>query len=220
MKKFAAALRWILLAITMITGMVICVLHPKIESTACSLLALVILASGALYLLVSFISLLVRFISRARMDESDRMRDSFTGVLVYSKNRNVLDYFRRLSFWGTIMLFVNIIAFNLTADMVLGGPYSPDAFLAGYHGFLLWSLLALIVLFVLSVVFLVVYMPHYGTGANNFFQYTGKMIISDIIAPFSIIKNFFNRDGNKDVVGLITILVFVAVNIVAIMKSI
>lgn len=226
MKKFVAALRRILLAITMIIGLVICVLHLKIESTAGTFLTLAMVASGALYLLISVISLLVRFINRVRMDESDRMKESFMGVLTYSGNSQVLAYFRRLSFWGTIMLLVNFCAFNLTPDMVLGGPYSPDVFLAGYHGFLLWASLALPAMFLLSVIFFAVYMPHYGTGAYNVFQYTGKMIMGDITAPFSIIKNIFIKDDKakkeriKDAIRLITILAFVAVNVIAIIKSV
>ena len=97
MKKFAAVLRSILLAIAMIAGLVICVLHAKVETTSESLLALILLGAGALYFFVAIISLIVRFISRARMDERDQMMDSFTGVLIFSKNGNMLHYFRRLS---------------------------------------------------------------------------------------------------------------------------
>lgn len=219
MKKFASGLRSILLVVAMIAGLVICVLHAKVETTSDSFLTLVFLASGALYLFVSIISLIVRFISRANMNERDQMMDSFNGVLVYLRNGNILHFFRRLSFWGTIMLIVNVVAFNLTSNMVIGGPYSPDIFLSGYHGFLLWSLIALIVSFVLSLIFWVVFMPHYGEGAYNIFQYTGKIIVSDIIEPFRIIKSFFSGDGKKNVVGLIAMVSFIVVNVVAVLKN-
>lgn len=219
MKKFAAGLRSILLAVAMIAGLVICVLHAKVETTSGSLLALVFLGAGALYLFVSIISIIVRLISRAHMDERDLMMDSFTGVLIYLKNGNMLHLFRRLSFWGTIMLIVNVEAFNVTSNMVAGGPYSPDIFLAGYHGFLLWSLIALIVSFILSLIFWAVFMPHHGRGAYNIFQYTGKMIVSDITAPFRVIKSFFSHDGKKNVIGLIVMIAFVVVNVIAVLKS-
>lgn len=220
MKKFAAVLRSILLAIAMIAGLVICVLHAKVETTSESLLSLIFLGAGALYFFVAFISLIVRFISRARMDERDQMMDSFTGVLIFSKNGNMLHYFRRLSFWGTIMLIVNVAAFHVTTNMLIGGPYSADAFLKGYHGFLLWSLLALIISFVLSIIFWAVYLPHYGEGVYNVFQYTGKMIVSDITTPFRIIKSFFSSDHKKNWVGLITMILFIVVNVIAVLKSI
>lgn len=219
MKKFDAGLRSILLAITLATSLVICVQHARVETTFDYLLALVLLGSSALYLLVSAISLVVRAISRARMDESDRMKDTFTGAFIYNKYGKLIDYFRRLSLAGTIMFIVNVVAFNVTSDMVIGGPYSSDIFLAGYHGFLLWSFIALLFSFVLSLIYFALYLPHYGEGTYNIFQYTGKLIVSDIIAPLRIIKSFFGSGKKKDWIGLITIAIFIVVNIIAILKS-
>ena len=152
------------------------------------------------------------------MDEMGQMKDSFGGVLVYQKNYNALHYFRRLSFWGTIMLLVNIAAFDLNFDMLTGGPYSNDALLSCYHGFLLWALIAL-VSFVLSVIFWAVYMPHYGEGVYSIFQYIGKLFVSDGTVPFRIIKSIFERE-HKDIIGFITMGTFIGVNIIAILKSI
>ena len=217
-KKVAAWLRSILLAITMITGLVMCVLHVDFETTSGALLLLVLFGAGALYLLVSIISLIVRMISRARMNETARMMDSYTGALVYLKNGNTIHYFRRLSFWGMIMLLVNIIAFNITSNMLIGGPYSPDAFLSGYHGYLLWSLIALAIAFILSLIFWAVFMPHYGEGTYNFFTYIGKLIVSDIMVPIRIIQSCFSSK-KKDWIGLATMIAFIAVNVIAILKS-
>ena len=219
MKKFASWLRCIFLAVTMIIGLVICVFRDKIETTSGKLLILVFLGASALYLLVSIISIIVRCINRAHMDERNKIIDSFNGALIYSRNINILHFFRRLSFWGTIMLIVNIVALNVSINMIIGGPYSSDTFLSGYHGYLLWSLIAFVVSFVLSVIFFVVYMPHYGEGAYNFFQYTGRMILSDITEPIRIIKSIFSSDKIK-IVGLITMIIFIIVNVIAVLKSI
>ncbi len=222
MKKLAAYLRSILLTITIIAGLVICVVHAKIEiiATTKSLPVLIFIGAGTLYLVVALISLIVRIICRSRMDERDQMMDSFTGVLVYLRNGNTLYFFRRLSFWGTIMLMVNIAAFDLTSNTFIGDSFSPDVFLSGYYGFLLWSLIALIVTFILSIVFWSVYMPHYGEGTYNVFQYVGKIIVSDITVPFRIIKSAFGNDKKKDIVDLTTMITFIVINAVAILKSV
>ena len=224
MKQFAAALRRILLSITMILGLILCVLRPDLNTALGSLLVLSLLGGGALYFVVAIISLLVRLISRKRMDETDQMKDSFMGVLIYLKNGYTLHFFRRLTFWGTIMMIVNIAVFNVTSNMIVDGPYSSNAFLSGYHGFFLWSFIGLIILFVLSLFFWSIYMPHYGEGAYNIFQYTGKLIVNDIMTPINILKSFFkkNEDGSKskgDVLGLFVMIIFIVVNAIAIIMQ-
>ena len=219
MKKFATILRNVLLAITLLTGLIICIFHIKPETTSAfdALLLLIFSGAGALYIIVSLISMLVRHIRRARMEETDQMKDTFRSIVIYRKNYNMLNFFRRISFFGTIMLIINLTVFSIPNTMIIGGPYSTDVFLSGYHGFLLWSLIALVASFILSVIFFAVYMPHYGTGAYNIFQYCGKLFLSDVTAPLRIIKSFFNSD-NKNWLGLTTMIIFILVNVIAILK--
>ncbi|MGI6174142.1 MAG: hypothetical protein ACOYI8_09650 [Christensenellales bacterium] len=220
MKRFAAGLRRVLLSIAMIIGLVLCVSRANIKTASGALLTLLFVGAGGLYLVVSVISLIVRVICRAHMDERNQMIDSFTGVLTYSKNGNVLHFFRRLSFWGLIMLVFNVTALDIPSSMIIGGPYSTDAFLLGYHGFLHWSLVALVISLVLSIIFWAVYLPHYGDGTYNIFQYTSRLIAGDITAPFRIIKTFFGSDKRKDIIGLITMSTFIIVNVVGVLKSV
>ena len=220
MKQFAAVLRIILLSITMILGMILCVLRADPSTALGSYLVRGTLGGGALYFVVALISFLIRLISRKRMDESGQMTDSFMGVLTYQNNGNTLHFFRRLAFWGSIMMIVNITVLNVPSNLIIGNQYSSNAFLAGYHGFLLWSFNGLILLFILSLLFWAIYLPHYGDGAYNIFQYTGKLLVSDIVAPFTILKSFFtkNEDGSKRkgaVLGLVVMFVFIVVNAIA-----
>ena len=220
MKKFASVLRSVLFTIAMISGLAVCISRTTADTSWGLVLALTMFGSAGLYLIVSFLSVVAKLINRARTDKRGRMIDSFTGAVSFQRNARVLNYFRQLSMWGTLMLFINIAALGLTSGMVIGGPYSSDIFLFIYHGFLLWSLLALIVSFVFSILFWIVYMPHYGENAYGLFTYIGKIIAGDFICPFRIIRSFVAKDEKKKVIGMITMVAFIAVNVIAIMKSV
>ena len=74
-------------------------------------------------------------------------------------------------------------------------------------------------------VFFAFYLPHYGTGAYNVFQYIGKLILSDIAAPIRVVKDLFskNENGKKSFVQIfrfITMLTFIAINAIAVIKTI
>ncbi len=155
------------------------------------------------------------------MDESDRLRESFMGSLTYRRNGRVLNYFRHLSLWGTVMLIVNVIALHLSSGMLIGGPYSNDMVLFVYHGFLLWSMLALPVSFIFSLAYMLLYLPRVGEGLYNVFQIIGKLIAADFSAPFRVVRTFVSKDwGKKNFVGLITMIIFIVMNVFAIIKSI
>lgn len=162
MTKFAAAVRRLMLSIFMIFLMIVCVLRLDGTSNLGAILYLVILGSIGIYLLFSLISIIVRLIKRIRMDEQTAMVSAFTDVLIFNKNANTINYFRRLAFWGTVMTIINIVAFNVSSDMLIGGPYATDLFLNKYHGFLLWSIISLVFLIIVSLIYFVVYLPIMG----------------------------------------------------------
>lgn len=204
--------------------LILCVTRADSGTTPGAVLLLCSFGSGCLYAVVSLISLIVRLFRRGRLAESDAMKDSFMGVLLFRKNGNTINFFRRLAFWGTLMAIVNVFALDISGEMIAGGPYSTDAFLAMYHGFLFWSMLALIVAFPLSLLFWRIYMPHYGTGAYNIFQYMGKIIWNDVTVPIAIIRSFFTKDkgGSREKgrrFSLTVMMLFIAVNAIAIFKS-
>ena len=224
MTKFAAAVRRLMLSLFMIFLMIVCVLRLDGTSNLGAILYLVILGSIGIYLLFSLISIIVRLIKRIRMDEQTAMVSAFTDVLIFNKNANTINYFRRLAFWGTVMTIINIVAFNVSSDMLIGGPYATDLFLNKYHGFLLWSIISLVFLIIVSLIYFVVYLPHYGAGAYNIFQYSGKLFLADIATPFRVIKNLFSKDENgkrsfSQVFDFLTMLIFIIVNVIAVLAS-
>ena len=221
MIKFAALLRRILLSITTVLGLILCVFRASPITSLGSFLVYGILGGGTLYVIVSLISLLVRLIRRKQMDESDQMKDSFLAAITYRKNGYTINFFRRLSFWGTIMMVVNFAACNVTTSMIFSGPYVSSAFISGYHGFLLWSFVGLLFFIILSLLFWAFYLPHYGDGAYNIFQYTGKLLVADITTPIRILKSFFrkDKDGSKSKggpIGFVFMIIFIVVNAIAI----
>ena len=189
MSKASAILRRVLLSLTMITSLLACMI--KSERTN-YILFLCAIGSGALYLVLGVLSILIRSARKRKMDESSEMMDTMINILTVSGNQRTIDFFRRIAFWGTVMMIVNVVMFNITADTLLSE--KKDVILIAYHGFLCWSIVALILAFIISLIFFVVYLPHYGEGAYNIFQYIGKLIGLDILAPFRILKHVFFRN--------------------------
>ncbi len=73
--------------------------------------------------------------------------------------------------------------------------------------------------------FYVFYLPHYGIGAYNVFQYIGKMFIADITTPFRVIKYSFKKKENGKfsvvaILRLLTMIVFIIENVIAVIKTI
>lgn len=225
MTKFAAIVRKIMLALFMVLFLIACVTKTESNTSLGAVLYMGMLISAGIYLLFSLISIIVRLIRRKRMGESEAMMSAYTDTLLFQGNSNTISYFRRISFWGTIMLLVNVFVLHVTSRMIVGGPYSSDILLKGYHGFLLWALISLVFLFIISILFFAFYLPHYGTGAYNVFQYIGKLILSDIAAPIRVVKDLFskNENGKKSFVQIfrfITMLTFIAINAIAVIKTI
>ena len=220
MKKAAVVLRIIFLTIAMIAGLVISVTHSKIEFNLESPITLVFIGASGLYILIAVIAVIVRLINRGHLDETELMLDTYVNVLDYNAMGQTLNYFRTLSFWGAIMLVVNIFVLKKPKDTIIGGPYSNDVFLAGYHGYLLWSLISLVVMIVLSIVYWAIFMPHYGTDTYNIFQYVGKILLADISAPFRIIKSLVSSESKSKIISLATMIVFIVINVIAVLKSI
>lgn len=159
------------------------------------------------------------------MERHDSVTSAYTDVLMFLGNINTINYFRRISFWGTVMLLINVFVMKIPSSMILGGPYSSDLYLKGYHGFLLWSVISLVILFFVTILFFAFYLPHYGDGAYNVFQYMGKQILYDFLTPFRVLKDCFTKDENGKrsfaaFVRLITMIVFIVVNIIAVIKTI
>ena len=225
MTKLAAIIRRTMLAILMTLFLIACVTKAESNTFFGLSLYMGMLISAGIYFLFSLASIIVRLIRRIRMSEHDAQVSAYTDTLLIIGNSNTIDYFRKLSFWGTIMLLIHIFVLNVPSRMIVGGPYSSDTFLRGYHGFLLWSLVSLVLLSIISILFFVFYLPHYGEGAYNVFQYFGKLIISDIATPFNVVKDFFfNRGEGKrfifQLLRLITLIVFIIINIIAVIKTI
>ena len=225
MTKFAAIVRRVMLTLFMVLFIIACVTKAESNTSLGAVLYMGMLISMGTYLLFSVISIIVRLIRRKRMGEGEAMMSAYTDTLLFLGNSNTISYFRRISFWGTVMLLINVFVLHVPDRMIVGGPYSPDIFLKGYHGFLLWALISLVLLFIISILFYVFYLPHYGTGAYNVFQYIGKLILADIMTPIRVVKNFFskNEDGRKpfsQVLHFITLIVFIIVNVIAVIKTI
>ena len=224
MKEFAAFLRRILLAFVTVLALLLCITRSS-ELPFKKIVFLILIVFAALYIFISIISLLVRSKSRKNMNETDQMKDAVMGVLSYNKNGNVINYFRRLTFWGAVMAVVNFLVFKTSIGMIIGISFPEDKILSGYYGYLLWSIIGIVLFFILSLLFWTVYMPHYGKGAYTIFQYTGKMIVIDVIFPIMIILSFFGKtaDGSKKdrkIVGLLTMVLFIAINSFAVIKQI
>ena len=223
MKKAASVIRGITLSIFMVLSLIACVTKADSTSDFGAMLYQGMLISMGIYLLFSIISIVVRLIQRKRMNEDDATKSAYTDVLIFIRNNDLIRYFRRIGLWGTLMLLVNIVVLHIPRSMIVGGPDSADVYLKGYHGFLLWSLISLCFTFVATLVFYAVYLPHYGTGAYNVFQYTGKVIIGDITAPVRVIQSFFAKNEKKSfskIVNFITMVVFIVVNSIAIIRTI
>lgn len=224
MTKFAAIVRRIVLSIFMVLFLIACITKAESNTQLGAILYIGMLVSIGIYILFSVISVIVRSIKRKQMDEHSAIVSAYTDTILFMGNSNVISYFRRIAFWGTIMLVVNIVALHVPRYLIVGGPYATDVVLKCYHGFLLWSLLSLVLLFIISLLFFAFYLPHYGTGANNVFQYVGKLFVADLLTPYRVIKNFFTKSEGKKrfikIFHLLTLIAFVAFNIVAIIKSI
>ena len=161
------------------------------------------------------------------MDETAAMMDTMTGLPAVLKNFYTISFFRRLALWGTIMMIVSVVRFGFAFKTILSN--DGDKMLLAYHGFLAWSVVSLIVTFIITIIFWSVYMPHYGEGAYNIFQYIGKLIIADLTIPFTIVKDLFTKDtseiageeSNKALVffKLIMMLLFIAFNVIGLIKS-
>ena len=225
MTKFAAIVRRIVLALFMILFLIACVTKAESNTSVGAILYMGMLISVGIYLLFSLISIIVRLIRRKRMGEGEAMVSAYTDTLIFMGNSNTISYFRRISFWGTVMLLINVLVLHVPSRMIVGGPYSSDVFLKGYHGFLLWAPISLVLLFIISILFFAFYLPHYGTGAYNVFQYLGKLILADITTPVRVVKDFFSKskEGKKPFIQILrftTMIVFIAVNVVAVIKTI
>lgn len=225
MTKFAAIVRRVMLTLFMVLFLIACVTKAESNTSLGAVLYMGMLISTGIYLLFSLISIIVRLIRRKRMGEGEAMMSAYTDTLLTLGNSNTISYFRRIAFWGTVMLLINVFVLHVPSRMIVGGPYSSDIFLKGYHGFLLWAPISLVVLFIISVLFFAFYLPHYGDGAYNVFQYIGKLILSDITTPFRVVKQFFSKseDGKKSfaqIVRFITLLAFIVINVIAIIKTI
>ena len=225
MTKFAAIVRRIVLALFMILFLIACVTKAESNTSVGAILYMGMLISVGIYLLFSLISIIVRLIRRKRMGEGEAMVSAYTDTLIFMGNSNTISYFRRISFWGTVMLLINVLVLHVPSRMIVGGPYSSDVFLKGYHGFLLWAPISLVLLFIISILFFAFYLPHYGTGAYNVFQYISKLILSDISTPIRVVKDFFSKskEGKKPFIQILrftTMIVFIAVNVVAVIKTI
>lgn len=86
-------------------------------------------------------------------------------------------------------------------------------------------MIALVVFFILSVLFFIFFLPHYGEGTYTSVQYMGKMIVQDLITPFRVIKNLFSKaeNGKKPamyVIDFVIMVAFIAVNALAIIMTI
>ena len=225
MKKIAAFLRRMLLSIFLLSLLILCVSRIDTKTGNGSLILFVAFCSCVLYLLVSIISILVKLIRKTRMDERDAMMDAFTGVLLVTKNNNLYSVFRRISFWGTIMLLIHIFILRTNIEQITIGPYSSDTFLFRYHGFLLWSPIALFITFIVSILFFIFYLPHYGEGAYGVFAFIGKLFLADLATPIRIIKGLFSKNQNgktifSNIIYITIMIIFIVTSVISIIKTI
>ena len=225
MTKFAAIVRRSMLSVFMVLFLIACVTKVESNTSFGEVLYMGMLISIGIYILFSTITIIVRLIKRIFMGKHDAMMSAYTDVPFFMGNLRIINYFRRISFWGMIMLLINVIVLNVPGRMIVGGPYSSDTFLYGYHGFLLWAIISLILLFIISILFFAIYLPHYGTGAYNVFQFIGKLLLADIATPFTVVKSFFSKKEEDkksfgQVIRFITLAVFIVINAFAIIKTI
>ena len=153
MTKFGAVVRRIFLAIFMALFLVACVTKAESNTSFGSILYMGMLISGGIFFLFSVVSIIIRVIRGKKMDSHDSMTSAYTDVLMFLGNINTINYFRRISFWGTVMLLIYVFVMKIPSSMILGGPYSSDLYLKGYHGFLLWSAISLVILFFVTILF-------------------------------------------------------------------
>ena len=222
MTKFAALIRRILLTVSMILFLLLCVTNPDNTSSFGTILYAGLIFSFGGYLVFSILSIIIRIIRLLIMGKDNAMRTLYSDVLVFSPNSTVIHFFRRIAFWGSVMALINVVFLKVPWDMILEGS-SSDLYLKGYHGFLFWSVVSLIIMFIISIFHFIFYLPHYGSGVYNVFQYIGKLIISDISCPVRVINRFFDSSQEKSLynyISFITMIVFIIINVIAIIKTI
>lgn len=135
MKSFAAFTRRLFLLLFALLSLIFCVAKLDISKGVGRIIFLGMVGTGVIYFIIALLSVIIKSIGRGRIDERNAMMDAYTSVLIYSKNSNLLNLFRRVAFWGTIMLLINIFGLRIPFTMICGGPYSENVFLKGYHGF-------------------------------------------------------------------------------------
>lgn len=234
LKKVAAFARYVLLVGMMIASLIAFVMRLDVFSVDTSgfhdgfstsnVVIICVYGLTLLYVFTSVLSIIVRIIRRKIIDKHSAMTEAFQDTLIVSKNIRVISFFRALSFWGTVMLLINYFVLNVPASMFFGGPFSSNAFLSAYHGFLFWSLLALILTFVVSVIFACLWMPHYGDGAYSAFQIIKKFASADMAILFREIKYYVmdKKEGRKDhsrLFRLIIIVLFIIINVLAVLMQ-
>ena len=223
MTKIAAFIRRALLTISIILFLLLCVTKLDSTSTLGALLYVGVTFSFGGFLAFSILSIIIRGIRLLIMGKENAMRTVFSDVLVFSHNSSVIHFFRRVSFWGSVMAIINVVFLNVPRSMIYDGPYSPDLYLKGYHGFLLWSVVTLVIMFIISLLHFAFYLPHYGSGVYNVFQYTGKLIKSDVTCPIRVINLFFDASRKKsfyNYFSFITMIVFIIINVIGIIKTV
>lgn len=204
--------------------LVLCITRIDPDSALGTLLLRCSIISGYLYIVVSLTTLIVFSQRRKRLRRTDAFTDFVACEYAALKVLKTINFFRLLAFWGTLMTYFNVFVLHVSGEMILGGPYSTDPFLAMYHGFLLWSILALIVTFPLTLLFCIIYLPRKGQGIRSFLWCMVDVIWSDVAIPVAIIKSLFMRNKNgyekkSKQFRLVVMVLFIAINVIAILKS-
>lgn len=191
MTGFGAKLRNFLFCVVMISSLIAFVLPSSGKIYDYS--SVVAILSTIVYVIVGLISIIVKSIRRARMDETDKMKEALLGFVVTLDESAVVDFFRRLTFWGFIALAV-ISAAGLDITKL---SQNENVYIQSANNFYGWALLAFIFSFVVSILHWIFYMPHMGEGSYTIFQYLGKLLKADILTPFRVIKNLFSPDAPR-----------------------
>ena len=212
MVNFGAVLRRILLCVAM-AGSLFANIIP-FRGPAYDLLYLAAGCSIFLYLIIGVLSILIRIVRTIRMDEFEKMKDTLLITVITDPNSDVINFFRRLSFWGAISLFA-AEAFGVN---VQGLSQNGNMFFQSYSGFFTWTIFAFFCSFLISVIYWIFYIPHGGEGSYTIFQYIWKLLVADILTPFRTIKNLFSRDmpRGRSLFYFIVMIVFILYHVICI----
>lgn len=222
-KVFASFVRWLLLNISLILLMFVCVTRIGSASEKGAMAYGITLLAAIGYLAFSLICLLIGFISRIIKDDNDAMIDTLMETAATIRNKRSIDCFRKIAFWGCIILLVALFLLKVPFNLIYGGPYESDLIQRAWHGLLLWSLITYPVMIIISSIYWALYMPHFGEGTYTFFQHLVKELVSDITEPIEIVRRLFDRERENKlglIIDFVVMIFFILLNIAGIIKTI